>query len=543
MRAAAVSALIGTTCSVLAWHQAFRHPESLPFDTREQLLWAWRFIDASLLAGDPFADYLYSVEPLGVIAVYGGAAMLGVSPFTAAKILPGIFGLFATWQAHRLGTALSRTTAGGVAIAAALNLAAWSTSDLQSATARAFVYPLLPWFLAAIATRRPWEAAASAVLLAFCYPPIGGVVVAVLLAWSFVERGVTPRWSWRAAAIGAAIVALIAVTVQVRRSQAYGPVLTAAEGRALDELRDNGEYEFFVSSSREYWLTNFRTGLFADQVPALLALGAILPLLMLVRSNRSLIAIEGRALLWVCGVSIGFWALAHVMLFRLYQPSRYVLHSFRVATAISVALLFTWLAIRARTRPIYWLLAAMVAAQSLAPIALRFSGNGFPHDRVVRGTAPALYSWLRAQPPDTVVASLLAEANNIPALTARHSLTASDFALPWHTGYHRAYRQRTSDVIAALYSEDAAELRALIARYGISAFLVDGYSYDASEVGNRAVRWLRPFTAPLRDAAARLRAGRRPRVAQRATDCALIDDGVLTLIDAACVVRMPSTGP
>jgi hypothetical protein len=534
-----LSLLIGAICSALALIQAFRHPDSLPFDTREQLIWMWRFVDPGLLPHDPLADYLASVEPIGVATVYRVLAALGLQPFTAAKVLPAAFGLVATWQVHRLATALTRLPYAGVLAAAFLNLSMWSLSDLSSGTARAFLYPVLPWFLAAIMRGRPWEAAAAVAVLAACYPPLGAVATLALLLWSFVDPA--GRQS-RLPAACAAVLALLIVMPQTSRAREFGPVLTAAEGRVLDELQDDGEFEFFVRDRVSYWMVKFRSGLLATQVPATLTLAAVTPILLLRRRYRVEFDARGRILLWTLLSSVIFWGLAHAMLFRLYQPSRYMLHSLRMVAAVSIGVLLAWSVAVARDRggPGRWALVVVLAVVAVVPFGIRFGRDGFPQNSVVVGRAAPVYAWLRASPAATVVSSLSAEANNIPALTARTSLTGSDFGLPWHTGYHRAYRQRTADAIEAQYTADAGVLRTIVDRHQISVFLIEKSAFDARLIEAQAIRWLRPYEAALSRAAADIRRGRPPILALAASACQVVETEDLQLIDAACVLRTPA---
>ena len=68
------------------------------------------------------------------------------------------------------------------------------------------------------------------------------------------------------------------------------------------------------------------------------------------------------------------------------------------------------------------------------------------------GDIPAIYTYLAAQPADTLVASLSPAANNIPAFSQRSTWVGREFALPHHPQYYSVMRDRAAELLQAQYS-------------------------------------------------------------------------------------------
>lgn len=77
------------------------------------------------------------------------------------------------------------------------------------------------------------------------------------------------------------------------------------------------------------------------------------------------------------------------------------------------------------------------------------------------------------QPQDIRIASLAEEANNIPTFAQRSILVGREYAIPYHWGYYRQFRQRTLHLIRAQYSGDWATLQNFARKYGVDFWLLE----------------------------------------------------------------------
>ncbi len=144
--------LYALVCGGLALRQAFASDYVLADDVRQHVFWMFRFLDPAVFPNDPIADYFQSIAPPGFSALYRALAALGIDPLLASKVIPLPLGLLTI--GFFFGTAVRLLRSGPAAFLAAILLCQclWLSSDLCSATPRAFFYPfvllvsLLPYY-------------------------------------------------------------------------------------------------------------------------------------------------------------------------------------------------------------------------------------------------------------------------------------------------------------------------------------------------------------------------------------------------------------
>ena len=64
-----------------------------------------------------------------------------------------------------------------------------------------------------------------------------------------------------------------------------------------------------------------------------------------------------------------------------------------------------------------------------------------------------------------MIASLAGEADNLPTFSQRSILAAREYAIPWHFGYYSKFRQRTTELIQAHYSQNLADVKNINQKY------------------------------------------------------------------------------
>jgi hypothetical protein len=240
--------------------------------------------------------------------------------------------------------------------------------------------------------------------------------------------------------------------------------------------------------------------------------------------------------------------IAHLCLFTLHLPSRYTQHSWRLIMALANAMVLTivlqaaatWITQQLRTfcsvkkRLVTLVLSSMVVALVLAP---SYAVRAYPHRLgYVRGEAPSLYAFLRQQPKDTLVASLTQEADFIPSLAQRSVFVAEEYAIPYHTGYYGPFRQRTSALFEAQYSENLSQVQGFIQRSGVDIWLLAKDTFTPEYVARRP--WLMQFQPAASQAIARMQHGKVPALSRLTSACVVFADGHWLALDTQCIMAV-----
>jgi hypothetical protein len=332
-------------------------------------------------------------------------------------------------------------------------------------------------------------------------------------------------------------------------SSPYGPVITATAAKQLPDFYPEGRGQFFLPDPWIFWLSGNRSGIFPTFKPLLMGLGLLLPLLLwLPQISRRMryrllpaqyVTANVTVLVRIVVVALMLFLAAHGLLFKLHLPSRYTAYTLRFVLVFAATLSLTLL-LEAGLR---WLQQSPVELSRqvfvwgmtlcLGSLLLLYPGyaQDFPNTGYEKGKAEALYQFLAQQPKDSLVASLLTEADNLPTFAQRSVLVAPEYAIPYHIGYASQFRQRVNDLIQAQYSLDAATLRQFIDTYSVDFWLVGSDSFDADALPDQ---WIRQYPEALNAAIANLKQA-QPIVQQHLNSCTILQERNLRLLEAACL--------
>lgn len=552
-----LSVAIALAYGLMAWQQTVAPEINADYiiqdDARQHVFWMQRFVDPELFPQDPIADYFEAVAPAGYRAVYQLAALVGIDPLTFHKILP--IGLNVLTAGLCFGVSFQFLPVPFAAFVATVLLGQGLglTDAIVSATPKAFIYPLLLLFLWMMQRRWVWGVAGAIALESLFYPQLvfisAGVVLMQVLQWRNGRLRITSDWSDRQLVMIGLATAFVSLLPYALQTHDFGPTLTAAEARQLPEFSLQGSRSryFYDDDPATYWLKG-RSGLrFATALtPATNVLGLLLPGLLLLpralplgRQVRGAIALLPGLLL----SSLVMFGAAHLFLFRLHLPSRYTQHSFRVAATLAAAIaigllidgVLRWS--RARRQAPLRAIAGWSVTVGLIGFVLAYPllVDTFPITAYQRGTAPELYELLRAQPADTLIASISDEADNLPSFAGRSVVAASEYAIPYHQGYYLPFRQRVADLIRAQYTPDPQEFAEVVERYGIDLWLLDGRAFEPSYVRDRP--WIQPYPDEIEAALAVLNGDTPPVLSTVPRRCTQLRARGLILVDAACAVE------
>ncbi|WNZ24489.1 hypothetical protein HJG54_17595 [Leptolyngbya sp. NK1-12] len=525
-------------------------------DARQHLFWLRRFLDPELFPQDLIADYFQSVAPWGYTLFYRMFAAVGIDPIWLGKGLPLVLGVLATLYGFRVCMQLLPIPFTGFLAAVLLNQVFWSHDDLASATPRAFMPLFFLAFLDYLMRRALWPCLVTIGLEGLFYPQyvlvFAGILCLQPLRWQNGLRLTQSRQEYRFCLAGL-LTALLVLLPYGLITSPYGPVITAAVAKQLPDFAPDGRGRFFLSDPWMFWLSGNRSGIFPTLKPPLLGLGLLLPVMLglahlskfmrqQLRPTRHITA-NLRVLVHIVVVALMLFGVAHLLLFYLHLPSRYTAYTLRLvlvfATAINLTLCLEaglrWLQ-QYQQYPASWPRQMLVWG-----LILGFGGllwlyptyaENFPHTGYRTGTAKALYQFLAQQPKDSLVASLLKEADNLPTFAQRSVFVAPEYAVPYHIGYATQFRQRAIDLIQAQYTSDLATLRWFIETSGVDFWLVDANSFNPAALP----QWIRQYPRALQAALDNLKHA-PPLVQQRLNACTVLQERDLRLLQAACLLE------
>ncbi|PPS45889.1 hypothetical protein [Chroococcidiopsis sp. TS-821] len=369
--------------SLLALNEAFSSNYVVQDDARQHVVWMRRFLDSSF-PNDFIADYYLSVAPPGYTAFYRAFAIAGIDPVVVSKIVPVVLGLISTVYGFGVSMQILPVPTAGFMTTLILNQNLWLKDDLATGTARAFAYPLFLAFLYYLLRRSLLPCLATVLLIGLFYPSfiliVAGILFVRILSWDG-KLSLSRRKNYLFCAIGLGLAVLVMLPYVLTPSE-FGQTYTLAQAQAMPEFSADGRTSFFIPNRREFWLFAGRSGFFPSEwrglpynyFPLLLCVGLLLPLMWrynvrfpLVKQITSAVIILPQIAL----VSVSLFLAAHLLLFKLYLPSRYTQPSLRMLTAIAAGIALTVLldaAFRVKLRAQQSILGKSIVAVSLAAL-------------------------------------------------------------------------------------------------------------------------------------------------------------------------------
>ncbi|BAU13323.1 hypothetical protein LEP3755_38620 [Leptolyngbya sp. NIES-3755] len=515
----------------LALQKAFRAEYVVQDDAREYVFWMQQFIDPSLLPNDLIAQYFKSITPPGYAAIYQLMALFGIESLWFSKVLPIGLGLIATIYSFAIVLRLFPVPIAAFTSTLLLNQSLWFRDDLSSATPRSFVTPLFLAFLYYLIRNQRFGILVTLILQALIYPPL----VFITLSLLFLKL-----WHWDSGklrfqanslvfiGIGLSAIALIPYALS---SAEFAPLITRSQALTMPELHPGGRHPFFNPNPWIFWLVGEHSGIIPPLMPPLIWLGLLLPILLRYRSKFPLIQqINDRisVLSKIIWVSLALYTAAHLLLLRLFFPTRYTTHSFRIVLAIAAGIVFTVLLDAAFRSTVTKL--SLVLVLGIVLLVYPQVSSGFPNTNYRVSNNAALYQFLRSQPKDIVVATLSDEANNIATFAQRSVLFSREHSLPFHLGYYNQIRQRIIDVMQAQYSSDLTLAKGAIDQYQIKFWLLENTTFTPEFL--QKADWLESFQPAYTNALNNLE---KTPALSKLSRCSVFNSDRFSLLDAACI--------
>ena len=507
-------------------------------DARQHVFWLQRLNDQELFSNDLIANYFSSVAPAGYKFLYWLANLLGLEPFVFNKFLPLLLGIGTSIYIFLVTIEIFPVPVAGFLASLLLNQNLWLLNDLVSGTPRAFFYVLFLGFIYYLLRQQLLPCLLLIILQGLFYPQLA-IISAGILSLNLITHKQN-RYFYLIGLI-AAITTLVIYKLQAAE---FTEVISLETAKQLPEFYPGGRSEFFSDSSWYFWLFAERSGFFPFewQYSALCSFGLFLTIIYQFPRQFPLVKklTAKSEIIWqILLTSLGLFALAHLMLFRLHLPSRYSQHNWRIIIAltagITLTILIQQLAQKITHLPKISQLAVMAIAISIILIPT-IEVQSRPHRlSYLEGKAPELYQFLQQQPKDIAIATLSSEADFIPSLAQRTVLTAREYSIPYHWDYYRQIRQRTKDLIKAQYSSSKIELNQFIQKYQVNLWLLEKKAFTPQYLSENP--WLNQFQPETKNAILSLQQGTKPLIISKIERCSIFRTAKLNLLDTQCITE------
>jgi hypothetical protein len=486
------------------YHPFLDTPRIIDDDARQHVYWTYRLQDPELFRDDLLAIFMASphVAPLGYQALYAiGVRLMDALLFS--QLLALVLLIVSVWLFFRLGQYVGEWQ--GSAAAAFLFVVYFLYSS-SGGLPKSFAFPCLLGGMSLVLRGALVGLAGLLVLQSVFYPPIlfNTLALAAVAWWRVWQEGQRAR-SWRclvALGIGTGLAAgvLSSVYLVVPRPS-FGNLVTRSEARAMPEFSAQGRSAFYGETLLQT-LRNDRAGIGAERLYGFVVL---VGLLAMARWPARLvvpgIAWDG---LWTSAVLFG---LAHLVLFRMHLPSRYVLYTFPLVLLLVIAANGTsalravgrrWPALSQLGQRLAYhgrLCWTGVGLLALVFIYVQHNYIAFADPLTVRIDTEAmqLYRFLYTLPKDSLIAGHPLELDNVPLFAQRKVLVNQEVALPYYTGYYTEVRQRLLDSLTAYYAPETVDIERFVQHYGVDYLLINRAHFTPAFL--RGTLYFEPFNS------------------------------------------------
>jgi hypothetical protein len=288
-------------------------------DTLIHEFWMRRFRDPGLFQG----ELIEALVKTGYIPV-GDQALLWLGsrfmdPVHTAELLSLVLFPFSAWLVFRI-VRMHASWRGGPWIALALYCFSFDALKFSGGHSRAFMIPLVLTMVYLLMRGRAAWAAVVPPIGILLYPSAGALTLALFgasaLTWKSGPRIDRGRLALAALAAVVTVVAFFTPRVVWDLS---GDVISAAKARSLPEFGEEGQMHFFRDDPWSYFSSNY-SGLYLRTSGSMLLIW-VAGMALLRPGNVRMVRRE----VWLVPiVGLSLFVAAHLLLFRLYLPQRFV---------------------------------------------------------------------------------------------------------------------------------------------------------------------------------------------------------------------------
>ncbi|MGB3403018.1 MAG: hypothetical protein WBA77_10025 [Microcoleaceae cyanobacterium] len=541
-----LSLTVSVIYSLLVFNQAFDGDYIVQDDARKHIFWMSRFLNPDLFPNDLIADFFQSVEPIGLIAVYRLFTVFNIDPMVINKCLPLGLGMIMTYYCFGICFEVFPIPIAAFIATTLFNQSIWMKDIFVAGSASSFSYPLFLGFLYYFLTQSYLNMVLILFLEGLFYPPcllLSGSIIFISL---FEFKNKTPilfiNNKKRYFYLFSLILSITLLLTYLFNTSEFGPIISKAEAITLPEFYSGGRASFFSNNPIQYWFLGIRSGMIPRGIltPVTLSLGLLFPVLFLFPQQFILLKKIKPSIIFIPKlliISITLFFTAHLLLFRLFLPNRYISHSFYLIIALLAGITITILidSLLSTKKQSSFLSLLIVGLLCFTVIFYPSFLDKFTSPNYIKPKESSLYNFLSKQPQDTYIASLSEAADNIPSFSKLSVLTAYEYAIPYQIGYYTQIRQRTFDLIHAQYSLTLNPIVNLINQYDIDLILLDSQGFTLEYFDENP--WLKQWknTEIVSQARDDITQGKLPALTDHIKDCSIYHSEKFFILKAACI--------
>ncbi len=447
-------------------------------DQKQQIFWMYRFQDPELFTNDLLTEFMSSgkLQPPGFTFVYRMTSDF-VDPLLFSKILPIILVMVSVFYMFLLGKSLGGEFAGfmaGLIFVCDVFIIGWE-KHFQAGLSRGFAYPIFISFVYYFVNGKQTKASAILVLQSLFYPPIF-LNSALLWGVSCIRKSWVKELKRSSIFIAGFIVAgLILVSSHKSSPTFLGPLVSKSKAKTMAEFGPDGRSDFFREHFYEYLFMG-RAGLNLDKVSVYVVLLIPIGFALGKRTFR-----VNRIIYDIMISSSILFVIAHLVLFKLHLPSRYVLYTLPVAFILLLASNTEEFIQEIKSRYRLDLEQKMPDPKrvlgALLLLVIVMLGYQIVYSRPGREKVE-LYKSISTLPKDALIAGYPEDMDDIPLFSRRKVMMNMELALPYYTNYYAEIRSRTFDFFTAYYASNSSQIRGFCKKYGIDYLVVNKDHFD-----------------------------------------------------------------
>lgn len=448
-------------------------------DQRQHLFWMNQWHHDEGKKGDSFfSDYFSSISPILIKAVYYPPVSLGISPYRWAQIVCVFLFVLTAFNCYLwLYAMLPRPLLGFVATS--LNLLSLSVSDIMwPAIARSAVIPLIYFFMFTLIKDVYWLSLTALIFMALVYPQVAlillGTYVMIWFTFDLIPSRPHPKLLLKSLfKFGVAASLCLGTTLIFKESSSsYGPLIRGEEARGLSVFQQGGRAQFFSQDLYRYFVCDKRSGVFPGEWGCTsfwslyILLGfTVLCIWFAQRKPQDLLLHRRQGVLPIALLvsSVFFFFVAHLFLFRLHLPGRYMQFSLRALFVPMVCLFWFYLSPPKQFKATPFLFFLLISIS--LPMFLNHSykwpkvhlyhpdhGETPEEHRAVHLTLESdpVYVLLKRSRLGTVY-SLEDLAKSVPSYTNQSTYVSAELLIPYLKGFLRTFEARLENLGLAVF--------------------------------------------------------------------------------------------
>lgn len=472
-------------------------------DVRVNMYWMRRFQDRALFQDDLLTDLAASPKyaPRGWVALYYVASYL-IDPVRFSSVLPLILIPLTVFYLFRVGS-LIRDNLAAVILALLYILIEGTSFYVPTGHARSFYLPFLTAFLYFLLKKRSLLTVLLVAMAPLFYPPLVPLFLGMLVlnVWDVRRRRLVLT---RPAVLPIFLSLLLAFASLAPAFVFYqdariGPMVTKEEALNMPEFNKGGR-EVYFRASRLRFLAFGNGGIApAANVKSLIALLVLSAAVVITLRGTGRLSLPQEAV-YLPIASLAMYLLAHLLLFRLYFPSRYTQEALPLFLMIFVSAhlydaAFRWVDTLKQRRWIPHHLDPVTAFLLVILLSYAVFLYGRPERRsisLLRNPFPKLTDYLTTLPKDALIAGHPTDMDWVPLFSRRKVLVNDELSLPFYVNYYREISRRTYDLFGAYYARSPDQIDDFARKYGVDYLVVNLRHFSPDYLGRKNF-YYRPF--------------------------------------------------